>query len=550
MGAVASAVGDVVGGAVDAVGDVVEDVGQAVVDNVVEPVVQTVENTIKAVEQDPLGTIAKIAAASTMNPAIIAATNAAVAVANGADLSDAVKAGATGYVAGLVGAEVTSGLSPEFANQFDSIDFGNAAGQAVGRAASAAVSGRDPLAALITSGAGSAASQITSDLEGFDQLTKGQQAAVNQAIAKTLLGGDPSQNLINEAIAAGIDAINFEKFRSSGDVTQENTAPSTELMGQTSNQPTPELDQSYWEMIGIDPTTLSNSPAATEDPLAFLNASGYYDEITGQFIYDENGPLQGPLGNESGTNLESMDGYTYDKENQTWATPYGEVVDLSYLSNTMTPLDIGSLDYMKQDESSLGSLAKSLLKDASLNKLAGYGAVGAGALGLGSMLSSDQGGFQIDPFDIQGQNVNWNAQQVQGPVDGVAYGQTQINPEFTSAAQGGIMSLKKYAAGGDVMGISSLGGYASGGNPRLLRGPGDGMSDNIPATISGKQPARLADGEFVVPADVVSHLGNGSTEAGAKTLYKMMEQVRRARTGNPKQGKQINPKKFIPLKGK
>jgi hypothetical protein len=71
------------------------------------------------------------------------------------------------------------------------------------------------------------------------------------------------------------------------------------------------------------------------------------------------------------------------------------------------------------------------------------------------------------------------------------------------------------------------------------------MSDNIPATIAGSQPARLADGEFVVPADVVSGLGNGSTEAGAKHLHKMMDQVRVARTGTKKQGKQINPDKFM-----
>lgn len=93
-------------------------------------------------------------------------------------------------------------------------------------------------------------------------------------------------------------------------------------------------------------------------------------------------------------------------------------------------------------------------------------------------------------------------------------------------------------------GISSLGSYSDGG--RMLKGPGDGMSDSIPATISGKRPARLADGEFVVPADVVSHLGNGSTDAGADVLYEMMNRVRRARTGNPKQGKQINPHKFVP----
>jgi hypothetical protein len=101
------------------------------------------------------------------------------------------------------------------------------------------------------------------------------------------------------------------------------------------------------------------------------------------------------------------------------------------------------------------------------------------------------------------------------------------------------------AASGGIM-QSSLGGYAAGGNPRLLKGPGDGMSDNIPATINGRQPARLADGEFVIPADVVSHLGNGSTEAGAKHLHAMMDKVRKARTGNPKQGKQINAKKYMP----
>ena len=92
-------------------------------------------------------------------------------------------------------------------------------------------------------------------------------------------------------------------------------------------------------------------------------------------------------------------------------------------------------------------------------------------------------------------------------------------------------------------GISDLGGYSDGG--RMLKGPGDGMSDNIPATIAGKQPARLANEEFVIPADVVSHLGNGSSDAGAKQLYKMMDRVRQARTGTKKQGRQINPEKYL-----
>jgi len=93
-------------------------------------------------------------------------------------------------------------------------------------------------------------------------------------------------------------------------------------------------------------------------------------------------------------------------------------------------------------------------------------------------------------------------------------------------------------------GMTSLGGYSDGG--RMLKGPGDGMSDDIPGVIGNKQPARLADGEFVVPADVVSHLGNGSTDAGAKRLYAMMDQVRKARTGTKKQGKQIKAQKYLP----
>lgn len=79
-----------------------------------------------------------------------------------------------------------------------------------------------------------------------------------------------------------------------------------------------------------------------------------------------------------------------------------------------------------------------------------------------------------------------------------------------------------------------------------LDGEGDGMSDSIPATIEGKQPARLADGEFVIPADVVSHLGNGSSKAGSKRLYAMLDKVRHARTGNKKQGKEIKAEKYMP----
>jgi hypothetical protein len=99
------------------------------------------------------------------------------------------------------------------------------------------------------------------------------------------------------------------------------------------------------------------------------------------------------------------------------------------------------------------------------------------------------------------------------------------NSGLTHHATGGLAAL---AMGGMAQGgMYNLGSYSDGG--RLLRGPGDGVSDSIPATIGQHQPARLADGEFVIPARIVSELGNGSTEAGARKLYAMMDRVQQAR---------------------
>jgi hypothetical protein len=112
-----------------------------------------------------------------------------------------------------------------------------------------------------------------------------------------------------------------------------------------------------------------------------------------------------------------------------------------------------------------------------------------------------------------------------------------LNPSMTSLGE---LPITAGAKGG----IADLGGFSDGG--RMLKGPGDGMSDSIPATIANKRPARLADGEFVVPADVVSHLGNGSTDAGARKLYSMMDKIRKARTGKKKQAPAVNTGRFMP----
>ncbi len=116
----------------------------------------------------------------------------------------------------------------------------------------------------------------------------------------------------------------------------------------------------------------------------------------------------------------------------------------------------------------------------------------------------------------------------------------RTEPRF--AANGGMM-----ASGGISDAGYNLGGYSDGG--RLLRGPGDGVSDSIPAVIGKKQPARLADGEFVVPARIVSELGNGSTEAGARKLYAMMDRIQKARgktVGKGKVAKNSRSEKYLP----
>jgi len=127
------------------------------------------------------------------------------------------------------------------------------------------------------------------------------------------------------------------------------------------------------------------------------------------------------------------------------------------------------------------------------------------------------------------------APAVMAPATTVAAPVETAGPEVIMAGQG-------YNMGG----ITGLAHGGSTGQPRYLQGHTDGMADKLNTDIDGKQAAKLSHGEFVIPADVVSHLGNGNSDAGANVLYKMMDRVRQARTGNPKQGKQINPEKFMP----
>jgi hypothetical protein len=170
-------------------------------------------------------------------------------------------------------------------------------------------------------------------------------------------------------------------------------------------------------------------------------------------------------------------------------------------------------------------------------------------------------GLQLPPTMIAKEGGEVHSYAIGGPVTTTGVQALYNSPDGTAAQNTpmdayGIGRLNSLA-NAEAMNTAKTFGYATGGLTALshggtpqaggyLDGQGDGMSDSIPATIEGKQPARLADGEFVVPADVVSHIGNGSSKAGSKRLYAMLDKVRKARTGHVKQGKQINPNQYLP----
>ena len=202
----------------------------------------------------------------------------------------------------------------------------------------------------------------------------------------------------------------------------------------------------------------------------------------------------------------------------------------------------------------------------SLISLGGAILGGTGALGTNTPATGYQG--TVPEYDVQREVVPGTYDPNRRPGSGGQryFTQTQYVPKSATPAEP--MSAEGLAAlnaanparqerrrpGGprtpvpvqDEVQELAAGGIAQLKKGQYLNGASDGMADKVPANIDGVQEARLSDGEFVIPADVVSHLGNGNSDAGAKVLKDMMSRVRKARTGNTKQGKEIDPKKFIP----
>jgi hypothetical protein len=247
---------------------------------------------------------------------------------------------------------------------------------------------------------------------------------------------------------------------------------------------------------------------AAQGGIMMAGGGTYNDEPMG----DDNGYAQGGIASySSGRSVRRA-------SSQDELNDYMKMMEGEAIAQAPAPGYVGEIGIMRDDDMDTrykDALTASMIRTGKINSRANY--------------SPTQG--MKRPNALGGINLS---------APGVKKEAASSSDDERNAAAGGIMQADRY----------NMGGYASGSVPRLLRGPGDGMSDNIPASIDGRQPARLADGEFVIPADVVSHLGNGSTEAGAKKLHQMMTSLRKDRTGNPKQGKQIVAEKYLPKKSR
>lgn len=325
--------------------------------------------------------------------------------------------------------------------------------------------------------------------------------------------------------------------------------------------------------------------------------AGYYDEITGEYIdTGDEGQLQGPLDNTSGTG--TIGDYTrtqvFDDGSTLIMDLDGNIIGSTPATDTGYTgggFDVGNL------LSRLGTSAFNALKGAFTDSKGdvNWRNVAAAAGGLYGLYQSnrpqDKVGYQggipkyeavreaapgtYDPDRRPGSGGQRYFSQMKYAAPGEAAEAARVaakeeaaglealnraNPARQSrpdptaaAARAGEESanVREGRPASDVIQDKPVPQYATGGitalaQGRYLGGATDGMADKIPARIDGKQEARLSHGEFVIPADVVSHLGNGNSEAGAQRLYSMMDRLRKARTGTAKQGKQVNPDKFMP----
>ena len=306
--------------------------------------------------------------------------------------------------------------------------------------------------------------------------------------------------------------------------------------------------------------------------------AGYWNEETGNWVELGEGEAgwdyTDPRG--EGYSFGSMDDWTFN--NNVWIDPEGKTYDMRYLENSSDPNLLSKLVNAFKTKDGKPDWAK----------------IATAGAGIYSMFGDkDSGGYSkpVPKMDMVREQVQYNDPNRRPGEGGRQY---FTDPRFVAQGNAEAMTAAKAASTEQASGLQAAaqtapapatnpwagkmkmaynpqpvtntettgaglpqiptqltaqggipmaeGGLADAG--RYLQGETDGMADKIPSSIDGEQPAALSHGEFVIPADVVSHLGNGNSDAGAQKLYEMMSRIRQARTGTSKQGKEINPDEF------
>ena len=258
-------------------------------------------------------------------------------------------------------------------------------------------------------------------------------------------------------------------------------------------------------------TQIGDAAAASSDVPKYT-----YDPVTQKYtLVTESNPLSGSFTKDSGSGAGGSD--PYSDPNPSWSN-MTDREKASYYAANPTMAAITQAGQKAFGLTTLG-MAQNYFSPETVNTAS-----------LNAQGFDRGGGFLAEPSGMTGPQGQTSSQSgVGNPAESDGHVSDTNSPgaDAASAANSGENAAKGGLMGLAQGGISNLGDYSDGG--RLLRGPGDGVSDSIPATIANKQPARLADGEFVVPARIVSELGNGSTEAGARKLYQMLARVQNAR---------------------
>ena len=401
--------------------------------------------------------------------------------------------------------------------------FGPAAGAAVGGGLSA-LRGKDILT-------------VTGYMGGMGG--EGMNAAANQTALKA---GVPTMsvnaaNLANTGITTGTNAFapTMTGFGGAGAGTGITTGMNTGVnLGGGYNS------GSTGGMTGFSPAKMVNPPVIPKPTMpSYMDTTQTVDIIPKTNYYDTPTATRGTV-------LDNSTSSYFNPELPPLETPPPLPEDVFANTNNFNPTDTtGSVDYTPTDVAiedqyrvfdqktgmpdggfSLSEQFDAVVdnpRDFMKNLGDGNELYGAGKLGL-TGLGLAASAMEEDVFTGDNYDSPFTDNRFRGP-------QGQLNLAGLSSLNVNDPYSQYYAEGG----------YLSGGNV-----PGDGMSDSIPAMIGRGQQAALSEGEFVIPADVVSHLGNGSSNAGSKQLYAMMDQVRKDRTGTEKQGKQINPERYMP----